>query len=187
MLWELWVVHVENGGTWRDFLPATLKRPDLVLAFAIAPVGLFAYMALLHRQIGDALAFQHVQRAWARPSGLPPMFIWYGLTIVPGDDSWPATPQYLATAAIVGYLLTLGLLRTRRIGMAIYAFIALTLPMFAGLASMTRFVVAMAPMPLLIADVVGRTRARFCAAMVVLLLGAWYMTIAWLDGNLALV
>lgn len=187
ILWEVWVEHRRAGGTWRDFLPATLKRPDLVLTFALAPLGLFAYMLFLHLKIGDALAFQHVQRAWARPSGLPPVFIWNGLTNFPAEGFWPTPPQRLAFAAIVGYVLVAGLLLTRRIGMGVYAGISLTLPLFAGLASMTRFVAGMAPVSVLVADLLGRTRVSFVIGLVLILLGAWFGALGWLDWDLALV
>jgi hypothetical protein len=187
ILWEVWVEHRERGGTWRDFIPATLARPELVLTFAIAPLGLFAYMAFLHLHIGDALAFQHVQRAWGRPFGLPPVFIWNGLTNLPGEGWWPTASQFLAAASVAGYVLIVGLVLTGRIGMAIYAFIALTLPLFAGLASMVRFVAGMAPMSLLLADLLGRTRIGFVLGMLLVLVGGWYGTFGWLDWNLALV
>ncbi len=187
ILWEVWVAHRERGGTWRDVIPATLARPELVLTFALAPLGLFAYMAFLHFHIGDALAFQHVQRAWGRPFGLPPVFIWNGLTNLPGEGWWPTASQFLAAASVAGYLLIAGLVLTGRIGMAIYAFIALTLPLFAGLASMVRFVAGMGPLSLLLADLLGRSRVGFVLGMLLLLVGGWYGTHGWLDWNLALV
>ena len=187
ILWEVWVTHRERGGTWRDFIPATLARPELVLTFAIAPLGLFAYMAFLHLHVGDALAFQHVQRAWGRPSGLPPVFIWNGLTSLPGEGWWPTASQFLAAAAVAAYALIVGLVLTGRIGMAIYAFVALTLPLFAGLASMVRFVAGMGPMSLLLADLFGRSRVGFAVGLLLVLVGGWYGTFGWLDWNLALV
>lgn len=187
ILWEVWVEHRRAGGTWRTFIPATLKRPDLVLTFALAPLGLFAYMLFLHLHIGDALAFQHVQRAWGRPSGVPPVFIWNGLMNFPAEGIWPTPPQRLAFAALVGYALVLGLFFTRRVGMGLYAGIALTLPLFAGLASMTRFVAGMAPLSLLVADLLARRRWSFGLGLVFILLGAWFGALGWLDWDLALV
>lgn len=187
ILWEVWVAHRERGGTWRDFIPATLARPELVLTFAVAPLGLFAYMAYLHVHLGDALAFQHVQRAWGRPFGLPPVFLWNALTSFPQQGWTPTASQWLGLAATAGYALSLGLILARRYGMAIYALIALTLPLFAGMASMIRFVAGLAPMSLLLADLAGRRAWSFVAGMVILLGGAWWTTLAWLDWSIALV
>lgn len=187
ILWEVWAEHRRSGGTWRSFIPATLGRPDLVLTFALAPLGLFAYMLFLHLHIGDALAFQHVQRAWARPSGLPPVFIWNGLANLPAEGLWPTPSQRLAGAALAGYALVVALFLTRRTSMGIYAGISLTLPLFAGLASMTRFVTGMGPLSLVVADLMGRTRARFLLGLGLILLGAWFGALGWLDWDLALV
>jgi hypothetical protein len=186
IVWEVWAQHRERGGTWRDFIPATLARPELVLTFALAPLGLFAYMAFLHFHIGDALAFQHVQRAWGRPFGLPPVFIWNALTSFP-REGWSTASQLLGLAAVTGYALVIGLGLTRRYDMAIYAGIALTLPLFAGMASMTRFVAGMAPFPLLVADLAGRRAWSFVLGMAVLVAGGWWTTLAWLDWSIALV
>jgi hypothetical protein len=187
ILWEIWSEHRERGGTWRDFVPAILGRPEIILAFAIAPSGLFAYMLFLHLHIGDALAFQHVQRAWGRVNGLPPVFIWNGLMSFPREGWWPTASQWLGLASVVGYALTLGLFLRRWVGMGIYSAIALTLPLFAGLASMTRFVAGLAPMSLLAADLLGRQRISFALGLLAILIGAWYGTFGWLDWNLALV
>ena len=72
--------------------------------------GLFAYMAYLHFHIGDALAFSHVQRAWARPTGLPPVFVWNALTSFPKVGWVPTPSQQLAVAVLTGYALSIVLL-----------------------------------------------------------------------------
>lgn len=187
ILWEVWQAHKERGGTWRDFIPDTLARPQLVLAFAIAPLGLFAYMVFLHIHIGDALAFQHVQRAWGRPFGLPPQFIWNGLTTLPKDTFWPTASQWLAGGAVIAFLLTLCLFLTRRIGMGIFALIALTLPLFAGLASMIRFTAGMAPLSILLANWLSRTRIGFIIGLGAIFVSAWFVTLAWYNWSAALV
>lgn len=187
ILWEVWVMHRERGGRLIDFLPTVLREPRLVLVFAVAPLGLFAYMLFLHLHIGDALAFQHVQRAWGRPTGLPPVFIWNGLASVPQEGWWPTASQWLGGAAVLGYVLVGALFLTRRTGMGIFALIALTLPLFAGLASMIRFVVGLAPMPLVLADLVGRTRTGFVIGLLVMLASTYLVTEAWLDWRVALV
>ena len=75
----------------------------------------------------------------------------------------------------------------RRAAMATYSLIALTLPLFAGMASMLRFVSGLAPMPLMLCDLLGRNRVVAVLALLLLLVGAWYGTVGWLTQYLALV
>ena len=187
ILWEMWRAHRESGGTWRDFVPAIVLRPDWLLALAVAPIGLFAYMFYLHLLIGDALAFSHVQRAWGRPMGNPVVFIWNALTAMP-RDSWIPTPsQQLAVATLVGYGLIVMLFLRRRFDMAIYATIALTLPLFAGMASMLRFVAGLAPMPLMLSELLARNRWVFAVSLLVFLAAGYGITIAWMKWVITLV
>jgi hypothetical protein len=187
ILVEVWLQHREKGGTWRDFIPSVFVRPDILLGFALAPLGLFTYMAFLHFHIGDALAFQHVQRAWGRPFGLPPVFVWDALLDGPRQGWVPTPPQILAVTTLLGYVLAIVLLVRRRFGMATYALIALTLPLFAGMASMLRFVSGLAPMPIMLCDLLGRNRVVFAVALLLLLVGAWFGTVGWLTEYLDLV
>lgn len=187
MLVEVWRAHREAGGTWRDFVPATLRRPDLVLAFALAPLGLFAYMSYLHLSIGDALAFNHVQRAWGRPFGLPPVFVWNALTAWPQSGFLPSSSQVSGGVTVIGYLLIGVMFFKRRFAMAIYSLICLTLPLFAGMASIVRFNAGLAPMPL---TAVGLLTARpwlFWLTLLLLAIGTYYGAVGWLTGYLALV
>jgi len=187
ILIEVWLDHRERGGTWRDFIPAVFRRPDLLLSFALAPLGLFAYMAFLHFKMGDALAFQHVQRAWGRPFGLPPVFVWNALLATPKEGFIPTSSQVLGVTTIVGYILAGVMLWKCRFGMATYSLIALTLPLFAGMASMLRFVSGLAPMPLMLCELLGRNRVVAVLALLLMLVGAWYGTVGWLTQYLALV
>jgi hypothetical protein len=187
ILVEAWLDHRGRGGTWRDFVPSVFRRPDLLLSFAIAPLGLFAYMAFLHFKVGDALAFQHVQRAWARPFGLPPLFVWNALTSAPKEGFMPTSSQVLGLATIAGYLLSIALLWKRRFGMATFSLIALTLPLFAGVASVLRFVAGLAPMPLMLCELLAKNRIVAGIGLLLMLAGCWYGTVGWLTGYLALV
>lgn len=187
MLVEVWLDHRERGGTFRDFIPAVFRRPDLLLSFALAPLGLFAYMAFLHFKVGDGLAFQHVQRAWGRPFGLPPVFVWNALLSAPKEGFVPTASQVLGATTILGYGLSIVLLAKKRFGMATYSLVALTLPLFAGMASMLRFVSGLAPMPLLLCELLGKNRIVFALSLLLMLAGAWYGTVGWLTQYLALV
>lgn len=188
ILVEVWLYHREQGGTWRNFIPFVFRRADLMLSFALAPLGLFAYMAFLHWHMGDALAFQHVQRAWGRPFGLPPVFVWNALMNTPADGSLIPTPsRILGVTTVLGYVLSIILLIRKRFAQATYSLLALTLPLFAGMASMLRFVSGLAPMPILFCELLAKYRIVFAIALLLMLVGAWYGTVGWLTQYLALV
>ena len=137
------------GGRWRGLVRHLFKRPDILLGIALAPLGLFVYMAFLNFWIGDALAFIHVQRAWQRPQGDPLEFIWSGLTSWPQHGEWiPTSPQELAAATIIAFALMVVLAFRRQWAELSFCFVALSTPLFAGLASMLRFISATAPLPL---------------------------------------
>jgi hypothetical protein len=187
ILWEMWRVHRETGGTWKNFIPAIFRKPDWLLTFAVAPLGLFAYMFYLHLIVGDALAFSHVQRAWGRPIGNPLVFIWNALASMPQDSWIPTASQQLGLATLAGYALIVALIIRKRFAMAIYATVALTLPLFAGMASMLRFVAGLAPLPLMLSELLARNRWVFVVSLVVFLAAGYGTTLAWMKWALALV
>lgn len=181
------VDHRKSGGTWLGFVPAALKRPDLVLAVFVAPLGLFAYMAFLHFHIGDALAFQHVQVAWARRLDNPLEFLWNGLNRWPAEGYLPTVSQFLALSAILGLALTAVLAWRRHFAAAAFSLICIMLPLGAGLASMMRFVTALAPVMILLATLLSRWWIVWAAAMLACLVGGYYAPIGWIKEYLLLV
>lgn len=187
LLFEFWRVHRDEGGNWRNFVPVVLGRPDWLLALFLAPSGLFAYMAFLHVQVGDAFAFSHVQRAWARPMGDPLAFVWNALSNVPQAGWLPTVSQQLAAATLAGYMLLAMLVSRRRYGMAIFSAFCLTLPLFAGMASMLRFVAGLAPMPLMLCEFVLERRWLWMVVIVAFPAAGFFAAIGWLQGALTLV
>ncbi|SEQ14683.1 hypothetical protein SAMN05428969_2185 [Devosia sp. YR412] len=177
-----------DTGSWKGWLGGLLSQPRLVLAIFISPLGLFVYIAFLNYWIGDGLAFSHVQRAWGRQVGNPLTYLWTGLT------SWPTVPwqlvsnsQILALSAVVGLAMT-GVMAWRRQWPAvIFALLAIVIPLAAGLASMMRFMAAMAPITITAATLLARWRWLFIVSLVGLLAGSWFATLAWFGGNVALV
>ena len=187
ILIELWRAHREAGGTWRDVIPSVLKRPDWLLAIFLAPLGLFAYMLFLHLHIGDAIAFSHVQRAWARPTGLPPMFLYDALFDPAPGAMMPTFSQQLAVGTLIGYGLAIVLLVRRQFSMGIYALTCLTAPLFAGMASMLRFTAGLAPLAIQLCRLLALKRWLFAIALLVFLSAGYFTTIGWLTGYLSLV
>ena len=174
-------------GSWRGIVGGLLGQPKLVLAIFIAPLGLFAYMAFLHFWIGDGLAFSHVQRAWGRQVGNPLVYLWQGLTTPPWPGQWINPSQVLALSAVAGIVLT-GVLAWRRQWPAVvFALLVIFIPLAAGLASMLRFMAAMAPLTITLMTILARNRIIFALSLAVLLAGAFLTTLAWIGSNLALV
>lgn len=184
---QAWLDHRERGGSLTGFVPAVLKRTDLLVAIFIAPLGLFAYMAYLHWHIGDALAFSHVQRAWGRATGNPLVYLWNALTNFPRDSWWPTVSQQLGAAWIVGMAMTVVMAIRRQFAAALFCFVCLILPLSAGLASMLRFVVGLAPVTITAMTLLSRSRVVHAIALGVILLGGYFGTVGWLTGVLTLV
>jgi hypothetical protein len=176
-----------NMGTWRGVVGGLFGQPKLVLAIFIAPLGLFAYMAFLHYWIGDGLAFSHVQRAWGRQIANPILYLWQGLNAWPDDERWLTPSQILALAATAGIVLTGILAWRRQWPAAVFALLCIFIPLSAGLASMLRFMSGMAPLTITAMTILGRNRIIFMLSLAALLAGAWFATLAWLGGNVALV
>ncbi|HWU19597.1 MAG TPA: hypothetical protein VN155_18105 [Devosia sp.] len=176
-----------NAGTWRGAIPALLGNPQLVLALFIAPLGLFAYMAFLYFWMGDALAFSHVQRAWARTIANPLTYLWQGFGNRP-DAGWaPSSSQILAMAAASGLVLTGVLAWRRQWPAALFCLLAILIPLAAGLASMLRFMTALTPLTITLMTLLARRRWLFWLSLAAILLGAYTTTLAWFGGNVALV
>lgn len=187
ILAQAFLDHRRTGGTLMSFPAAALKRPDLVLGIFIAPLGLFCYMLFLHLQIGDALAFSHVQRAWGRSAGSPLTYIWNGLTRFSDNGFLPSVPQQLALASIYGLAMTARIAFKRQFPAAAFCLACIVIPLCAGLASMLRFVVALVPLTVELCQIVARTRIGFYLGLAVLLAGCYFATIGWLTGYLSLV
>lgn len=184
---QAFIDHRKAGGTVFGFVPATLGNPKLLLAIFIAPLGLFAYMAFLHWHIGDALAFSHVQRAWGRATGNPAVYLWAALTNFP-DNGWiPNVSQQLGVAWLVGFAMTVVMVVRRQYAWALHCIICLTLPLFAGMASMLRFVVGLAPVTITAMTLLARWRALYYLALGVFLVACYFCTIGWMTGVLTLV
>jgi hypothetical protein len=146
-------------------------------------------MAFLHFYIGDALAFQHVQRAWAREADNPLYYI--GMALIdftgPGADALISPAQYLAVAALIGLGLTGVLAWRRQYAEALFSFICLGLPLITGLASMIRFVSALAPIVVLLMRMLAKHRAVFAVSLLAFLLLDYAITLYWFRGHIALI
>ncbi len=116
----------------------------VLLPIALAPLGLFLFMAYLRWHVGDGLAFAHVQSAWNRHALPPWVFLWNGLTA----DDWgrilrsPARESLSveATFGLAGLGLAACQLKMRRYAEAWLIGASVLLAASSGLQSMPRFV-----------------------------------------------
>jgi len=69
----------------------------------------------------------------------------------------------------------------------VFALLVIFIPLAAGLASMLRFMAAMAPLTITLMTILAKNRIVFVLSLAVLLIGAYTTTLAWLGNNIALV
>jgi hypothetical protein len=136
----LWRQH--RAGTLRQ-VPITVLS-NVLLPIALAPLGLFAFMAYLRWHMGDGLAFIHVQTAWNRHALPPWLFLWDGITV----NDWgrifahPARESLSLDASfgIAGLILALRQIQQRRYAEAWLIGASILIASSSGLQSMPRFV-----------------------------------------------
>jgi hypothetical protein len=160
-----------------------LRRPDIVLALFLAPLGLFAFMVWLHLTTGDALAFAHIQRAWDREVVNPVGALWSALFAPPGQIR---DPQILAVAGIAGLALCGGLFWQRQVPAAVFCTLCLVVALTNGVESMLRFVVALAPLGILLSQILARWRWLFWPSLAVFVVLDFEWTISWIHRQGAL-
>ena len=183
MVAEAYREHREQGGDRRGFTRAVRGRPDLILGVLLAPLGLFAFMVLLHRVTGDALAFAHIQRAWDRMAGNPFAYLVTALSSsgVPGRDV-----PLLGVAALVGFALTGVLALKRHFPEAVFCGLILLISLTNGVESMVRFVSALAPLGVVSCQMLARWRPLFVISLLVFVALDFEWTIGWLHQRGAL-
>jgi hypothetical protein len=166
VLLQAYLDHRRVGGTLASFPAAVLADGRLVLGIALAPLGLFAYMAFLYLQVGDVLAFARVQQGWNRVLDSPLSYFIEGfISGAPALLAWSVT-------ALLGLLLIGLMALRRRWAEALFCALGLFVPMSGGLLSTTRFLLGLAPIHLLLGEVFSASRVlTVLAALTVLVLG----------------
>lgn len=146
-----------------------LEQPQHLLALLLVPVGLFAYMLFLYLQVGDALAFSHVQVAWSREFSFP--LVWMVVGFLHYDlprlfDVAGYSYFYSACWIPVGLALCLWLaLRCRWMELS-FALFCILVPLSTGLTSMPRYVASCPPLLFAATDLLSRLRPRAAAALI---------------------
>ena len=115
------------------------------------------------------------------------MYLWNALTNFPQGTWWPTVSQQLGAAWLVGIAMTIVMAARRQYPAALFCLICLTLPLSAGLASMLRFVVGLAPVTVTAMTLLARSRIVYLVSLGVILVGGYFGTVGWLTGVLTLV
>ena len=158
-------------------LRGVLRRPDIVLAVLLVPLGLFAFMAWLYVATGDALAFAHIQRAWDRASVNPVTALWAALTSSGGQVR---DAQLLGLASVAGLVLCGVLAARRQYPAALFCVLALVLSLTQGVESTLRFVAAMAPLGIVLCQMLARWRWLFWISLAAFAVLDFEFTIGWM-------
>ena len=180
----LWRHH--RAGTLRQMPVAVLSQ--ILLPVALAPLGLFAFMAYLRWHMGDGLAFIHVQMAWNRHALPPWVFLWNGLTA----HDWsrvlghPAQESLSVEASfgVAALILALRQLLQRRYAEAWLIGASILMASSSGLQSMPRYVLTN---PIVILAVfrmatAGASPLRLILIGLVLALVQLALVLAWFSG-----
>jgi len=167
----------------KRFIGELPRRPDIVLGLLLAPLGLFAFMVWLYLVTGDALAFAHIQRAWDREIVNPATALWAALTSPAGQTR---DAPLLAVSSVAGLLLCGVLAWKRQFPAALFCALCLVLALTNGVESMLRFVAALAPLGIVLCQLLARWRWLFWLSLIVFIALDFEWTIGWLHQQGAL-
>lgn len=184
ILAQVVIDHRRNGGSWRALPPRIITDPKVMLAFVVAPLGLFAYMAYLYMHVGDALAFSHIQSGWGRALDSP--FTHLGdvfdreLTV----DYHTMVQYSWAWAAITGLILSVVLVLQRRAAAGLFCALCITVSLVTGIGSMMRFIAGLAPLGIAVASIAGRWRATTVLLALLAIASGLALTLGRLNGSM---
>jgi hypothetical protein len=175
----------------RDIRPGATKPDYVVIAsntilpLALAPLGLFAFMAFLWLRVGDPLAFLHAQVAWHRSAQNPFPQILDGLRAF---DWWHIAAggrrsnSFGACFALFGFALSGYMAWHRRFTEAWFSAATLLMALSTGLYSLPRFIMGNPAYLFAMFDLLAAIRRPYmrgllvaaCAALQVILLFQWF-------------
>ncbi len=174
--------HVQDGGTVRGFFASLWKRTDLLLALALVPVGISLFAVFLWFHAGDALAFQHIQRAWGRAFANPFWNLWLTLEMQfkAGNFRTVSTDLAFGLAALFGMAMAVVMAFRGKWDWAVFSLFGVLLPLSTNAYSMLRFVVGLAPVLIVAALVFSRPRWLFYLLVPVLLILGVFLLPTWM-------
>ncbi len=181
---QIVVDHRQSGGRWRDLPLAAMKNSRIVLAIVLAPLGLFAFMAFLWFHTGDALAFSHIQRSWGREFEGPISAI--GNVIAGGLslEYFSLLRWSWVVAAGIGLALTGVLAARKRWPEALFCGLSLLVALSTGVGSMVRFVAGLAPLGMVMSDLLSRSQWLAWPALAASFALGSAATLGWFNGSM---
>ncbi len=165
--------HIKDGGTLRGFFALSVEahRPAAGGgAGAHRHLACFAMYLWFHS--GDALAFQHIQRAWGRAFANPFWNLWLTIKLQfeNGNFRTISTDLAFGLAAIFGMVMSVIMAWKGRWDWAIFSLFGVLLPLSTNAYSMLRFVVGIAPILIMSAFIFSRWKWLFYLLLPVFLI-----------------
>jgi hypothetical protein len=175
--------HLKDGGTAGGFFRSLWKRTDLLLAVALVPIGISCFAIFLWLHSGDALAFQHIQRAWGRAFANPFWNLWLTVSqqFKSGNTTTISTDLAFGIAAIFGMTMSAIMAWKGKWDWAIFSLFGVLLPLSTNAYSMLRFVVGLAPVLIVAAVLFSRWKWLFWLLLPVLLILDVFLLPTWMS------
>lgn len=176
--------HRKSGGSWSALPGRILGDANLLLAFLVAPLGLFAYMIFLYALTGDALAFAHIQRSWGRALDHPLAAISEVLSGSFVPSYYSLIRQSWALAGILGIALSAVLAARGRFAEAVFCFLCLLASLSSGVGSMVRFTAGLVPLGMIASELLTRRRWLAWPALAVAICLDAVVTLGWFNKSM---
>ncbi len=160
---------------WRGRRAARRPIPARAAWLALAPLGLAAFAGFNYALTGNALAFARIQASW-RPSFDSPLKV-----LATGLGSADVPTCFSAWMTLVAVLLLA--VFARRLGLAYFVLglLLILVPLSGGLTSMPRYLLAVFPIPILLAQL-GVRKSLDEALTVGLALLQGFLMVFWANG-----
>lgn len=178
--------HHSSGGKWRTLPNRIFADANLLLAFLVAPLGLFAYMAFLYGLTGDPLAFSHIQRSWGRGFDLPFAAVLDAFANGWRLDYFGLLRQSWAMAAMIGLGLSAALAWRGRYAEAVFCALCIIASLSSGIGSMVRFVAGLAPLGMILCELLAVKHWKLVMTLVLALLADAVVTVGWFNKSMFL-
>ncbi len=178
--------HLKDGGGVRSFFRSIWKRTDLLLAVGLVPIGISVFAVYLWFHSGDALAFEHIQRAWGRAFQDPFGNLWAALVVqfqVYNNYSSISTDLAFGLAAIIGIALSAVMAWKGRWDWAIFSLFGVLLPLSTNTYSMIRFVAGLAPVLITASLLLSRWKWLFYLLLPAMLIADVFLLPVWTARN----